>query len=161
MVCRATDRGSQTMVIRALRDAGAGILVGTDTDNAYVVPGHSVHEELSLLAAAGLTPFEGITAGTRDAATALGLADQIGTIAVGKRADLVLVEGDPLADIARSHEIAGAMADGRWLTRRPRRAAGGAQGTGQLSAWLRRLRPGSKGPRDNCHPALGRISRPV
>lgn len=107
----------QTVVIDALRAAGAGILLGTDTDNAYLVPGHSAHEELGLLTAAGLTPFEAIAAGTRDAAMALGLAEQIGTIAAGKRADLVLVEGDPFADVGQLRRIAGVLANGRWLPR--------------------------------------------
>jgi imidazolonepropionase-like amidohydrolase len=92
-------------------------LLGTDTDNAYLVPGHSAHEELGLLTAAGLTPFEAIAAGTRDAAMALGLTEQIGTIAAGKRADLVLVEGDPFADVGQLRRIAGVMANGRWLPR--------------------------------------------
>lgn len=110
-------RRLQTQVIGALREAGAGILLGTDTDNAYVVPGYSAHEELGLLVEAGLTPFEAIAAGTRDAALALGLADQIGTVTVGYRADLLLVDGDPFLDIAQLRRIDGVMAAGRWLSR--------------------------------------------
>jgi imidazolonepropionase-like amidohydrolase len=107
----------QNLVIAALRDAGAGILLGTDTDNAYVVPGYSAHEELGLLTGAGLSPYEALSAATRDAATALGLDDDIGTITVGKRADLLLTVGDPLDDITRLRDPAGVMLDGRWLPR--------------------------------------------
>jgi hypothetical protein len=124
----------QTMVVAALRDAGAGILLGTDTDNAYVVPGHSAHEELALLTQAGLTPFEALAAGTRDAATALGLDGQIGTVAVGRRADLLLVDGDPLGDVGRLRDLAGVMLDGRWLPRE------------RLDALLAGLRTGTPEP---------------
>jgi imidazolonepropionase-like amidohydrolase len=107
----------QTQVIASLRDAGAGILLGTDTDNAYLVPGYSAHEELDLLTGAGLTPFEALAAGTRDAAAALGLTEEVGTVIVGKRADLLLVDGDPLDDITVLRDPAGVMLDGRWLPR--------------------------------------------
>jgi imidazolonepropionase-like amidohydrolase len=107
----------QSLAVAALHDEGAPILLGTDTDNAYVVPGLSAHEELGLLTVAGLSPLEALGAGTSSAATALGLDEEIGTIAVGKRADLLLVEGDPLDDLTRLREPAGVMLDGRWLPR--------------------------------------------
>jgi hypothetical protein len=120
----AHRRGEQAKgrFVRALRDAGARLLLGTDTTNPYVIPGVSALEELQLLVAAGLTPYEAIRAGTRDAAEFLGRTD-LGTIAVGAQADLLLVEGDPLADVRAMTRRAGVMVRGRWLAEPELRAA--------------------------------------
>jgi imidazolonepropionase-like amidohydrolase len=64
---------------------------------------------------AGLTPWQVLAAGTRDVAVHLDLADESGTIAVGKRADLLLLEADPLADVGNVARRAGVMLNGRWL----------------------------------------------
>lgn len=80
---------------RVLHDAGVPILAGSD----QVVPGYSIHRELELLVEAGLTPLEAIRCATTTPAAVLGVSDEIGTIAVGKRADLVVLNADPLADI--------------------------------------------------------------
>lgn len=98
--------------VRALRDAGAGILVGSD---AWVVPGFATHEELQELVRAGLTPYEAIRAGTYDAARYLGKEDEVGSVRVGLRADLVLVDANPLEDVANLGKISGVMVRGRWL----------------------------------------------
>jgi imidazolonepropionase-like amidohydrolase len=82
---------------RALKDAGAKILLGTDTSNPFVVAGFAVHQELSLLVEAGLTPYEAIRAGTSDGADFLGAGDDFGRVRPGLRADLVLVDGNPRA----------------------------------------------------------------
>jgi imidazolonepropionase-like amidohydrolase len=103
--------------LRALRDAGARILLGTDTDNPYLVPGFSAHEELALLVAAGYTPYEALQAGTRHAAEALGQLDEFGTLAAGQRADVILLARNPLEDVAHAREIEGVMVRGRWLPR--------------------------------------------
>jgi hypothetical protein len=108
--------GKMQAMVRALRDAGARILVGTDAPNPFVVPGFSVHEELEHLVAAGLTPYEAIRAGTRDAAEFLEAADELGTIAQGMRADLLLLDADPLADVRNARKITGIMVRGQWLT---------------------------------------------
>jgi imidazolonepropionase-like amidohydrolase len=97
-----------------LHAAGAGLLLGTDTDNAYVIPGFSVHEELALLVEAGLTPFEALRSGTANAAEALGRSGEFGLVAVGARADLLLLEGDPLKDVAHAERRVGVMLQGRW-----------------------------------------------
>ncbi|MGC2034484.1 MAG: amidohydrolase family protein, partial [Thermoplasmata archaeon] len=102
---------------RALRDAGARLLLGSDAPSPFVVPGISVHEELALLTQAGLTPFEALCAGTRDAAEFLGRSEGFGTVSVGKRADLLLVDQNPLEDVSHVREIAGVMVRGRWLSR--------------------------------------------
>jgi imidazolonepropionase-like amidohydrolase len=100
----------------ALHAARANLLLGTDSYNPWVVPGFSIHEELAHLVAAGLSPFEALRAGTREAARFLGQEDEFGTVEVGKRADLLLVAGDPLANVANVGRRVGVMARGRWLT---------------------------------------------
>jgi imidazolonepropionase-like amidohydrolase len=100
---------------RALHENGAGILLGTDTDNPYLVPGFSLHEELEHLVDAGLSPFEALAAGTRNAAQALGKLEEFGTIEAGKRADLLLLEANPLEDVGNANRRLGVMLRGRWL----------------------------------------------
>lgn len=99
-------------VIRALRDAGAGMLLGTDVGS-----GPPAHTELQLLVHAGLTPYEALETGTRNVALAMGTVDSTGTIEIGKRADLVLLSGNPLEDIRQTQQIAGVVVGGRWLSR--------------------------------------------
>lgn len=103
---------------RALHEAGVQVLVGTDTGTRPLVfPGFSVHEELALFVQAGLSPQAALRAATSQPAAFLGLADEVGTVAPGRRADLVLLEADPLADIANVGRIAGVVRDGRFLDR--------------------------------------------
>ena len=102
--------------VRTLQDAGVGILAGTDTPGAWVVPGVSIHQELELLVQAGLTPYEALVSATR--APAEFLEDSsFGTIEVGKRADLVLLDANPLDDIGATTAIAGMVIQDRWLSR--------------------------------------------
>jgi imidazolonepropionase-like amidohydrolase len=101
--------------IRALHQAGARLLVGSDTVNPLVVPGYSLHEELRLLHADGLTPREVLRAATHDAAEFLGREDEFGSLKPGQRADLLLLDANPLEDLANSERIAGVMVRGRWL----------------------------------------------
>lgn len=91
--------------VGALHRAGVPIVLGTDTGNPFVFPGYSVHEELRLLVAAGLSPEAALQAATVRVAEMLGKADEFGTIEVGKRADLLVLIGNPLADIANSRTI--------------------------------------------------------
>jgi len=100
---------------KALHDAGARIVLGTDARASFVVHGFSVHQELQNFVDAGLTPYEAIKAGTRDAAECLGKLDEFGTITVGLRADLLLVDGNPLADVGNADKRVGVMLRGRWL----------------------------------------------
>ncbi|MCK4901435.1 MAG: amidohydrolase family protein, partial [Anaerolineales bacterium] len=103
-------------MVRALHEAGAGILLGTDAAQAYHLPGFSVHEELAMLVEAGLSPYEAIEAGTRNAAEAMGKSDEFGTVEVGKRADLILLENNPLTDVSYIQKRTGVMLRGRWLS---------------------------------------------
>jgi imidazolonepropionase-like amidohydrolase len=103
-------------LVRALHDAGAGILLGSDTPNPFVIPGFSLHEELANLVMIGLSPYEALCAGTLDAANFLGKNLEFGSVEVGKRADLLLVEGNPLEDVGCASKIAGVMVRGRWIS---------------------------------------------
>ena len=112
---QAVKRGypKREALVRALRDAGAKILAGTDMGPA----GFALHVELQNLVDAGLTPFEALEAATTNAAEALGQSDLFGTVAVSKRADLILVSANPLDDIANASKLRGVMVCGRWYPR--------------------------------------------
>lgn len=91
--------------VRTYWKLGGRIAAGTDTAQQYVIPGASLHRELELYVAAGLSPVAALQTATRDAAGLLGLAGEIGTIDEGKAADILLLEGDPLADISATRKI--------------------------------------------------------
>jgi imidazolonepropionase-like amidohydrolase len=106
--------------IRRLHEAGVPILAGSDTQPG-VFAGPGLHRELALLVAAGLTPAQALRAATLDAARfASGEPDpDFGRIALGKRADLLLVDGDPTRDIAAVSDIRAVVRDGVRLVRTP------------------------------------------
>jgi imidazolonepropionase-like amidohydrolase len=81
------------------------------------VPGFSLHEELKALVTTGLTPYQALQSATVHAASFLGCSGTAGTIDVGKRADLVLLEQNPLKDISNVSSIAGVVANGRWISK--------------------------------------------
>ncbi len=103
-------------IILALHRAGAGMLLGSDAPQVFNVPGFSLHRELGLLVEAGLTPFEALRTGTVAVAEFLG--SNTGIVEVGREADLVLLDADPLADIDNTTRIHGVMLRGSWLSRR-------------------------------------------
>ena len=84
---------------------GGRVAAGTDTAQQFVVPGASLHRELELYVAGGLTPAQALKSATSDAADLLGIAARAGSIQVGKDADLVLLGGDPLTDIRATRRI--------------------------------------------------------
>ena len=104
-------------LIKALHAGGAGLLLGSDAPQIYNVPGFSIHRELAVLVAAGLSPYQALETGTRNVAVFYGTLRTTGTIAVGKRADLVLLEANPLVDVKNTTRRAGVMLRGRWLPR--------------------------------------------
>lgn len=112
---RAYER--QREVTTLLHAQGVRFLAGTDTGNPYCFPGFSLHDELQLLVQAGFTPQEALAAATHDAATYLGLDAELGTIAVGKVASLVLLDADPLQDITNTTKIQAVVAAGRLFDR--------------------------------------------
>ena len=103
-------------IVKALHDAGARLLVGTDTPHPFVMPGFSVHEELANFVTAGLSPYEALKAATVDAADFIGAPGEFGVVKSGARADVVLVRGNPLEDIGSATRIVGVMVRGRWLS---------------------------------------------
>jgi imidazolonepropionase-like amidohydrolase len=122
--------------VTALHEAGIPVLAGTDTNypepgegnailNAYAGHGIALHHELALLVRAGLSPAAALAAATSVAADAFGLADR-GRIARGLRADLLLVDGDPSADITATRNIAAVWRNGTRLHRQPHQAADAA-----------------------------------
>jgi len=102
-------------VLESLHDAGAGILLGSDAPQVFNVPGFSMHEELAEYVLAGLSPYEALRTGTVEVARFYGVEDERGTVAEGMVADLVLVRGNPLEDVANLRDPAGVMLRGRWL----------------------------------------------
>ena len=101
---------------KAFHEAGVRLLVGTDAMNPSVVPGFSVHDELRDLVYAGLTPYEALRAATAGPAEFLGASAEFGTITVGRRADLILLGANPLADVTAASRRIGVMLRGRWFT---------------------------------------------
>jgi imidazolonepropionase-like amidohydrolase len=96
--------------------AGVRLLAGSDSLDTYVFPGPSLHQELQLLVQAGLTPMEALQAATKNASDFLERED-IGVIATGKTADLVLLDADPLADISNTKKINAVVLGGKYLSR--------------------------------------------
>lgn len=101
-----------------LHSENVRFLVGTDLAGRNIFPGFSVHDELGLLVKAGLTPMETIVAATRHSAESLGKSQELGTIEHGRVADLVLLDQNPLEDIANTKKPSAVIANGR-LFRRP------------------------------------------
>lgn len=108
----ARGRRNRLALVRALHEAGAGLLVGTDTPQPFVIPGLAVLEEIRLLIEAGLPPEAALAAATREAGRFLG--GGFGTVEPGRRADLLLLRGNPLEDPAALERPAGVLARGRW-----------------------------------------------
>jgi imidazolonepropionase-like amidohydrolase len=108
---------AELKMVGEMNRAGVPILAGTDTAaGVRVYPGFSLHEELELLVQAGLTPMEALQAATRNAGKYLGIADT-GTIEKGKRADLVLLDANPLQDIKNTRKIQSVVLAGRYFSR--------------------------------------------
>jgi imidazolonepropionase-like amidohydrolase len=104
-------------IILALHRAGAGLLLGSDSPQRFNVPGFALHRELEYLVAAGLTPFDALRTGTVNPAVFFGSEVDAGTIEVGKVADLVLLDQNPLEDIKNIRRVHGTMLRGRWVNR--------------------------------------------
>lgn len=104
-------------VVRGLHAAGAGLLVGSDSPQLFMVTGFAVHREMEALAAAGLSSRAVLEAATRGAAEYLGESAEWGTVAPGRRADLLLLDADPLKDVRNARALSGVVLRGRWLPR--------------------------------------------
>jgi amidohydrolase family protein len=97
--------------------AGVPLLAGTDAMNPYCMPGFSLHDELALLVESGLTPLAALQAATLRPAEFLGRTAEQGSIAPGKRANLVLLSADPLANIHNTTQIQAVWLRGKYLDR--------------------------------------------
>jgi hypothetical protein len=103
----------QLEIVKLLHEEGVRFLAGTDLSNPYVYPGFSLHDELASLVAAGFTPLDALRAATLEPARFLNAADSLGSIEPGKRADLVLLDANPLDDIRNTTKIVAVVAAGR------------------------------------------------
>jgi Amidohydrolase family len=97
--------------------AGVPIMAGTDAMNPYCFPGFSLHDELALLIDSGMTPLSALQAATINPARFLGRTDDLGIVAPGKIANMVLLDADPLADIRNTTRIRAVWLEGRLFDR--------------------------------------------
>jgi tetratricopeptide (TPR) repeat protein len=105
----------QRKLLKALEDAGVPIMAGTDASDVGPVAGFGIHDELQEYVNDGFTPFQALQTATVNPARYFRRSQEFGTIEPGKRADLVLLEQNPLADISNTRKIAGVSVRGRWL----------------------------------------------
>ncbi len=102
-------------ILKALHKGGVRILLGTDAPQQFSVPGFSIHREMALMIKCGFTPYQIVHSGTKNVGEYFKGKDNFGTIEVGKRADLILVDGNPLKDVGNIARRAGVMTHGHWL----------------------------------------------
>lgn len=110
-------RRMKWQIVRAMSKAGVGLLAGSDSMAPYIIPGFALHDELELLVAAGLTPAEALRAATLNPAKFFGRAHELGTVAAGRKANLVLLRANPLTRIGATREIETVVLQGRALNR--------------------------------------------
>jgi imidazolonepropionase-like amidohydrolase len=108
---------NRTRILRALHEGGVKILMGTDAPQQFSVPGFSLHRELLRMREAGMSNYEILKSGTTNVGEYFKAQDSFGTIEAGKRADLVLLTANPLANIENVSKIDGVMVRGRWYSR--------------------------------------------
>jgi imidazolonepropionase-like amidohydrolase len=104
-------------LIKALNDAGDGLLLGSDSPQIFNVPGFAIHRELQYLVEAGLTPYEALRTGTVNSAGFFGQSRTFGAVEAGLEADLILLDDNPLERIDATRRIHGVMLRGKWLSR--------------------------------------------
>lgn len=117
---RARYLALRRQMLKALADAGAPLLMGTDSPQMFNVPGYALHRELQVAHAAGLTPQQVLESGTRNVGRyvreSLQQDGNFGTVAVGQWADLVLLDADPTTDLEHLTRRSGVMVRGRWVS---------------------------------------------
>ena len=106
---------NRMIILKALSDAGVRVLMGTDAPQQFSVPGFSIHRELSIMADAGMSPYEILRSGTTNVGLYFRERDTFGTVMAGGRADLLLVDDNPLEDIGNLEHRSGVMVRGLWL----------------------------------------------
>jgi imidazolonepropionase-like amidohydrolase len=103
-------------IIQVLLGEEVNLLLGTDAGFGYMLPGFVIHDELKDLVAAGLSPYQALQAGTANAAKYFDAEDEFGTVAVGRRADLIMIEANPLEGVSHVDERVGVMVKGHWYS---------------------------------------------
>jgi imidazolonepropionase-like amidohydrolase len=104
-------------IVGQMHRAGVPILAGTDTSNPYCMAGFSLHDELELLVEAGLSPLEAIRSATIEPARYMNQEGSQGEVKPAQRADLLILDGNPLEDIRRTREIRAVVLNGQYLDR--------------------------------------------
>jgi hypothetical protein len=117
----AAEVALRRRMLKGIQDAGGTILLGTDAPQLFSVPGFSIHREVQVMRAAGLTPYQILRSGTKSVSEHIdkfyGRAPSMfGTVQVGRRADLLLLDASPLDDVANLQRRSGVMVRGRWLS---------------------------------------------
>ncbi len=107
---------ARNKMIKAIHDAGGKLMAGSDTPEFLWLYGFALHHELKALRDAGISNYAALASGTRNPQEFLGVLDKVGTIEKGKRADLVLLNANPLNDIAATYDRAGVMFKGKYYT---------------------------------------------
>ena len=102
-------------ILKALQDGGVRILLGSDAPQQFNVPGFSIHREMRRMADAGISAYEVVKSGTANVGQYFKAQDTFGTIAAGQRADLILVDANPLENVSNVEKRSGVMVRGRWL----------------------------------------------
>ncbi|MDB4917210.1 MAG: amidohydrolase [Gemmatimonadetes bacterium] len=106
---------TRKQIVRALHAAGAKLLIGSDSPQLFLLPGYAALQEIDAFVDAGLSPYAALEAATRNPAEYLGTSAEVGTVVPGKRADLILLEGNPLEQVSNLRRLAGVMLAGRWV----------------------------------------------
>jgi imidazolonepropionase-like amidohydrolase len=114
---RAKYISIRNRMVKAIVDSGGLIMAGSDGPGGLMGYGWTLHRELAMLVDAGLSPMQALAAATRVPALFIGAEREWGTLQRGKRADLVLLDADPIADIRNSSRITGVSVGGKWLER--------------------------------------------
>jgi imidazolonepropionase-like amidohydrolase len=102
-------------ILHALHKGGVRMLFGTDAPQQFSVPGFSIQREIALMLQSGFTAYDILCSGTKNVGDYFQHKDNFGTVAVGQRADVILVDGNPLEDITNIAKRSGVMVRGRWL----------------------------------------------